>query len=125
MSLRTPLSNVKGLGSAKEGAHHWWMQRLTSIALLPLTLWLAFSIASFGSMSYLSVVAWMQSPLVAVAAALLVVVLLYHLQLGAQVIIEDYVGGWLRITSLIMLNFACITLAFLGLFSIIKVSLAL
>lgn len=125
MSLRTPLSNVKGLGSAKEGAHHWWMQRLTSIALLPLTLWLAFSIASFGSMSYLSVVAWMQSPLVAVAAALLVVVLLYHLQLGAQVIIEDYVGGWLRITSLIMLNFACIALAFLGLFSIIKVSLAL
>ena len=76
-------------------------------------------------MSYLSVVAWMQSPLVAVAAALLVVVLLYHLQLGAQVIIEDYVGGWLRITSLIMLNFACIALAFLGLFSIIKVSLAL
>ncbi|OUV63209.1 MAG: succinate dehydrogenase, hydrophobic membrane anchor protein [Gammaproteobacteria bacterium TMED119] len=125
MSLRTPLSNVKGLGSAKEGAHHWWMQRLTSIALLPLTLWLAFSVASFGSMSYLSVVAWMQSPLVAVAAALLVVVLLYHLQLGAQVIIEDYVGGWLRITSLIMLNFACIALAFLGLFSIIKVSLAL
>ncbi|RCL46726.1 MAG: succinate dehydrogenase, hydrophobic membrane anchor protein [Candidatus Thioglobus sp.] len=125
MSLRTPLSNVKGLGSAKEGAHHWWMQRLTSVALLPLTLWLAFSVASFGSMSYLSVVAWMQSPLVAVAAALLVVVLLYHLQLGAQVIIEDYVGGWLRITSLIMLNFACIALAFLGLFSIIKVSLAL
>ena len=101
------------------------MQRLTSVALLPLTLWLAFSVASFGSMSYLSVVAWMQSPLVAVAAALLVVVLLYHLQLGAQVIIEDYVGGWLRITSLIMLNFACIALAFLGLFSIIKVSLAL
>ncbi len=125
MSLRTPLANVKGLGSAKEGAHHWWMQRLTSIALLPLTLWLAFSIASFGNMSYLSVVTWMQSPLVAVSLALLVVVLLYHLQLGVQVIIEDYVGGWLRIASLIMLNFACIVLAFLGLFSIIKVSLAL
>ncbi len=125
MSLRTPLANVKGLGSAKEGAHHWWMQRLTSIALVPLTLWLAFSIASFGNMTYLSIVAWMQSPLVAVSAALLIVVLLYHLQLGAQVIIEDYVGGWLRITSLIMLNFACIALAFLGLFSIIKVSLTL
>lgn len=125
MSLRTPLSNVKGLGSAKEGAHHWWMQRLTSIALVPLTLWLAFSIASFSTMSYTTIVIWMQSPLVAVSLALLVVVMLYHLQLGAQVIIEDYVGGWLRIASLILLNFASIVLAFIGLFSIIKVSLAL
>ncbi len=123
MSLRTPLANVKGLGSAKEGAHHWWMQNLTSIALIPLTLWLAYSIASFGGMSYEQVIAWMQSPWVAVSLALLVVVMIYHAQLGIQVIIEDYVGGWLRITSLILLNFTCIVLVFLALFSIIKVSL--
>jgi len=123
MSLRTPLANVKGLGSAKEGAHHWWMQNLTSIALIPLTLWLAYSIASFGGMSYEEITAWMQSPLVSVSLALLVVVMIYHAQLGIQVIIEDYVGGWLRIASLIMLNFTCIALIFLALFSIIKVSL--
>ena len=123
MSLRTPLANVKGLGSAKEGAHHWRMQNLTSIALIPLTLWLAYSIASFGGMSYEQVIAWMQSPWVAVSLALLVVVMIYHAQLGIQVIIEDYVGGWLRITSLILLNFTCIVLVFLALFSIIKVSL--
>lgn len=123
MSLRTPLANVKGLGSAKEGAHHWWMQNLTSIALIPLTLWLAYSIASFGGMSYEEITAWMQSPLVSVSLALLVVVMIYHAQLGIQVIIEDYVGGWLRIASLITLNFTCITLVFLALFSIIKVSL--
>jgi len=123
MSLRTPLANVKGLGSAKEGAHHWWMQNLTSIALIPLTLWLAYSIASFGGMSYEQVISWMQSPWVAVSLALLVVVMIYHAQLGIQVIIEDYVGGWLRITSLILLNFTCIVLVFLALFSIIKVSL--
>jgi len=123
MSLRTPLANVKGLGSAKEGAHHWWMQNLTSIALIPLTLWLAYSIASFGGMSYEEITAWMQSPLVSVSLALLVVVMIYHAQLGIQVIIEDYVGGWLRIVSLIMLNFTCIALVFLALFSIIKVSL--
>lgn len=123
MSLRTPLANVKGLGSAKEGAHHWWMQNLTSIALIPLTLWLAYSIASFGGMSYEQVIAWMQSPWVAVSLALLVVVMIYHAQLGIQVIIEDYVRGWLRITSLILLNFTCIVLVFLALFSIIKVSL--
>lgn len=123
MSLRTPLANVKGLGSAKEGAHHWWMQNLTSIALIPLTLWLAYSIASFGGMSFEQVTAWMQSPLVAVSLALLVVVMIYHAQLGIQVIVEDYVGGWLRIASLILLNFTCIALVFLALFSIIKVSL--
>jgi len=123
MSLRTPLANVKGLGSAKEGAHHWWMQNLTSIALIPLTLWLAYSIASFGGMSYEEITAWMQSPLVSVSLALLVVVMIYHAQLGIQVIIEDYVGGWLRIASLITLNFTCIALVFLALFSIIKISL--
>ena len=123
MSLRTPLSHAKGLGSAKEGAHHWWAQRLTSIALVPLTIWLAYSIASFGEYSYSNVVIWMQSPIVAVALALLVVTMFYHVQLGIQVIIEDYVGGWLKVASLILLNFACISLVFIGLFSIIKVSL--
>jgi succinate dehydrogenase / fumarate reductase membrane anchor subunit len=123
MSLRTPLSAAKGLGSAKEGAHHWWVQRLTSIALVPLTLWLAYTIATFGDMSYQAVVVWMQSPLVAAALAVLVVVLFYHVQLGIQVILEDYVHGGLKIASLILLNFACISLVFIGIFSIIKVSL--
>lgn len=123
MSLRTPLSAARGLGSAKEGAHHWWAQRLTSVALVPLTVWLAFSIASFGNYNYAAVIAWMQSPVVAVALALLVVSLFYHAQLGLQVILEDYVRGGLKVASLIMVNFACIALVFIGLFSIIKVSL--
>jgi len=123
MSLRTPLSNAKGLGSAKEGAHHWWAQRLTSIALVPLTILLALCIASFENYSYESVVTWIQSPWVAVGLSLLVVTMFYHVQLGIQVIIEDYVGGWLKVASLIALNFACIALVFIGLFSIIKVSL--
>ena len=123
MSLRTPLSAAKGLGSAKEGAHHWWVQRLTSIALVPLMLWLIISLALLGNLSYESAVAWVQSPFVAVGLSLLVVVMFYHVQLGVQVIIEDYVHGWLKITSIILLNFACIALVFIGLFSIIKVAL--
>ena len=123
MSLRTPLSNAKGLGSAKEGAHHWWMQRLTSIALVPLTVSLVFCIASFNEYSYEAMVSWIQSPWVAVTLALLIVAMFYHVQLGVQVIIEDYVGGWLKVASLIALNFACIAFSFMGLFSIIKVSL--
>ncbi len=123
MSLRTPLSQAKGLGSAKEGAHHWWAQRLTSVALVPLTLWLIFTLASWGEVSYVDAIEWMQSPIVAVGLALLVIVMFYHVQLGIQVIVEDYVHGWLKIVSLVLLNFACISLAFIGLFSIIKVSL--
>lgn len=123
MSLRTPLSAAKGLGSAKEGAHHWWVQRLTSIALVPLTLWLAYTIVTFGDFNYQAVVMWMQSPLVAAALAILLVVMFYHVQLGIQVILEDYVHGSLKVASLILLNFACISLVFIGLFSIIKVSL--
>ena len=123
MSLRTPLSAAKGLGSAKEGAHHWWVQRLTSIALVPLMLWFVISLALLGNLSYESAVAWVQFPFVAVGLSLLVVVMFYHVQLGVQVIIEDYVHGWLKITSIILLNFACIAFVFIGLFSIIKVAL--
>lgn len=123
MSLRTPLSLAKGLGSAKEGAGHWWAQRLTSVALVPLTLWLVITLAAFDDLSYGAAIEWMQSPLVAVGLALLVVVTFYHLQLGLQVIVEDYVHGWLKIVTLVLLNFACISLVFIGLFSIIKVSL--
>ena len=123
MSLRTPLSAAKGLGSAKEGAHHWWVQRLTSIALVPLMLWLVISLALLGNLTYESAVAWVQSPFVAVGLSLLVVVMFYHVQLGVQVIIEDYVHGWLKITSIILFNFACIAFVFIGLLSIIKVAL--
>ena len=123
VSLRTPLSNAKGLGSAKEGAGHWWVQRLTSVALVPLMLWLVLTLATFDELSYETAIEWMQSPLVAVGLALLVVVMFYHVQLGIQVIVEDYVHGWLKIVTLVLLNFSCISLVFIGLFSIIKVSL--
>ncbi len=123
MSLRTPSSNVTGLGFTKEGAGHWWAQRLTSMALVPLTLWLAFTIACFHELSYSAVIVWMQSPLVAATLAILVVVMFYHLQLGAQEIIADYVRGKPKTTSLMLLNISCITLVFIGLFSIIKVYL--
>ena len=66
MSLRTPLSEAKGLGSAKEGASHWWMQRLTAVALVPLAIWFAFAVAMLGNASYETVLHWLQSPIVTV-----------------------------------------------------------
>ena len=123
MSLRTPLSEAKGLGSAKEGASHWWLQRLTAVALIPLSIWLAFSVAMLGSSSYQVVTGWLQSPLVVVLLILFIVVTFYHTQLGLQVIVEDYVSGWLKVVTLVLINFLCILLAVAGIIALLKIFL--
>ena len=124
MSLRSPLGRVRGLGSAKEGTKHWWYQRLTAIALVPLSLWFAVSVLTYASADYATAVAWMSSPLITSLFALLIVALFYHAQLGLQVVIEDYVHlEWLKIASLIVMKFACIVLATVSLVSVIRLSL--
>ncbi|MEJ2114849.1 MAG: succinate dehydrogenase, hydrophobic membrane anchor protein [Gammaproteobacteria bacterium] len=123
MSLRTPLSEAKGLGSAKEGAGHWWLQRLTAVALIPLVIWLAFGVATLGDASYETVLAWLQKPHVSVLLILFVVATFYHTQLGLQVIIEDYVHGWLKVVTLILINFLCIVLAVVGIVALLKIFL--
>ena len=123
MSLRTPLSKAKGLGSAKEGSHHWWLQRLTAVALIPLSIWLVFSIALLSSTSYETIVGWLQSPVIVVLLILFIVATFYHTQLGLQVIVEDYVDGWLKIVTLILINFLCILLAVAGIIAVLKVYL--
>ena len=123
MSLRTPLSEAKGLGSAKEGVGHWWMQRLTAVALVPLAIWFAFAVAMLGSASYETMVAWLQSPVVAVLIILFIAATFYHTQLGLQVIVEDYVEGWLKIVSLVLINFLCIILAVAGIIALLKIFL--
>lgn len=123
MSLRTPLSEAKGLGSAKEGVGHWWMQRLTAVALVPLAIWFAFVVAMLESASYETVVVWLQSPVVAVLLILFIAATFYHTQLGLQVIVEDYVEGWLKITSLVLINFLCIILTVAGIIALLKIFL--
>ena len=123
MSLRTPLSEAKGLGSAKEGASHWWLQRLTAVALIPLSIWLAFAVAMLGSASYEAVLGWLQSPIVVVLLVLFIAAMFYHTQLGLQVIVEDYVGGWLKVATLVLINFICILLAVAGIVALLKVFL--
>ncbi len=123
MSLRTPLSEAKGLGSAKEGVAHWWFQRLTAIALIPLAVWLAFAVSMLGDASYETVRAWLETPHVAILLILLVVATFYHSQLGLQVIVEDYVHGWLKVVTLILINFLCIALAVIGVVALLKIFL--
>ena len=91
--LRTPLARARGLGSAREGVHHWWAQRLTAIALIPLVVWFAISLVMMSGADYGAVRAWIGSPLVMVLLILTIGIGLHHGQLGLQVVIEDYVHG--------------------------------
>jgi succinate dehydrogenase / fumarate reductase membrane anchor subunit len=91
--LRTPLARARGLGSAREGVHHWWAQRLTAIALIPLVVWFAISLVMMSGADYGAVRAWIGSPLVMVLLILTIAIGLHHGQLGLQVVIEDYVHG--------------------------------
>ena len=89
--LRTPLARARGLGSARVGVHHWWAQRLTAIALIPLVVWFAISLVMMSGADYGAVRAWIGSPAVMVLLILTIAIGLHHGQLGLQVVIEDYV----------------------------------
>lgn len=123
MSLRTPLARARGLGSAKEGVHHWWMQRLTALALVPLVLWFAASVVGLIGADHAAIVAWLQSPLAVVLLIALIVATFYHAALGMQVIYEDYVGSHgVRILIDVATKFLCFALAVASVYSVIKLS---
>ncbi|MEM9602731.1 MAG: succinate dehydrogenase, hydrophobic membrane anchor protein [Pseudomonadota bacterium] len=122
--MRTPLSRAKGWGSAKSGTHHFWVQRLTGIALIPLTLWFCFGLASLPSMAYSDFTAWVGSPFNSVMLILTLMAVFYHYALGLQVIIEDYVSDHaVRTAAIIASHFVCIILGVVGVFSVIRISL--
>jgi succinate dehydrogenase / fumarate reductase membrane anchor subunit len=91
MELRSTLGRVRGLGSAKEGVAHWWAQRTTAVALVPLALWFVASVIWLAGADYAAVAAWFKSPFNATLMILLVVATFYHAALGLQVVLEDYV----------------------------------
>ncbi len=105
---RTPLSRARGLGSAKEGVHHWWMQRITAIALIPLVVWFAISLVMMSGADYAVVRAWIGSPLVMVLLILTIGIGLHHGQLGLQVVWEDYTDGGLRVAMIVLTKFIAV-----------------
>jgi succinate dehydrogenase / fumarate reductase membrane anchor subunit len=104
MSLRSPLGRVLGHGSAGDGVGHWWMQRVTAVALLPLTLWFVWSLLGLQLQSYDEVRGWLGQPWVAVLTILLVITLAWHSRLGVQVVVEDYVHARGAKTTLLLLS---------------------
>ncbi len=131
-SMRTELGKVRGLGSAHHGTHHWWMQRLSAIALVPLTIWFIISVLEITSYSLPTkldttathAIMYFAHPFNVVMAALLIVCTFYHLQLGLQIVIEDYVPNTsVKIATIIAVKFASFSIALACLFAIFRISL--
>jgi succinate dehydrogenase / fumarate reductase, membrane anchor subunit len=125
MTLRSPVGRVLGLGAAKEGAAHWWSQRVTSVALALLTLWFVSALLRMPELSHGVVVAWIAAPLNAVLLLLLIGTLVYHSQLGVQVVVEDYVHyHGLKIATMLLLTFAHVAAAALAIFAVLRIAFA-
>ena len=123
MSLRSPIGRVTGLGAAKEGGAHWWSQRVTSVALVLLGLWFVFALLRMPDFTHEAVVQWIGSPLNSVLLLLLIGTLVYHSQLGVQVVVEDYVHHHgLKIATMMLLTFAHVAVAALAIFAVLRIA---
>ena len=122
--LRSPLGRARGLGSAKAGSHHWWAQRVTAIALLPLTLWFIFSVIHLSGASHQMVIDWLSAPLTLGLMLALIVTTFHHLQLGVQVVIEDYVHSEpVKMGAVLLMKAVCVLLALVCIVSVLKIGL--
>jgi succinate dehydrogenase membrane anchor subunit len=122
--MRSPLGRARGLGSARSGAAHWWGQRVTAIALIPLTLWFLCALVRMIGASRQDVVSWMAGPLPIVLMIALVIATFHHLQAGLQVVIEDYVEhDGLRIGSILLIKGLAVVLALACIVSVLRLGL--
>lgn len=122
MDYRTPLSRVRGLGSAKSGTTHWWMQRVTAAALIPLTYWLINFLGLSLTAPYQQTVDWMASPVNSLCIVAWIIAVFYHAALGLQVVIEDYVAAeGPRIISIWGVNLAFLFLAIAALLAVFRI----
>lgn len=120
--LRSPLSKARGLGSAKSGFSHWWLQRLSALALIPLSIWFMCNVLNILIQAdRFAISLWLEQPFNTLLLSLMLVALFLHAKLGVQVVIEDYVHRESRkIAALILNNFFFIALAAISLLSVFK-----
>jgi succinate dehydrogenase / fumarate reductase membrane anchor subunit len=124
MSLRTPLGRVLGMGSAKDGTGHWWAQRVSAVALVPLTLWFLFSLLLLPDLDYGTVKVWLSLPISGFLTVLLLAVSTYHSYLGTTVVVEDYVhSAGMKVLTLLTLRFLYVLVCGAGIFAILRVVL--
>ena len=123
MKTVTPMRQARGLGSARKGAHHWWLERLTSVSTLILFIWFIVALVRLPAYDHSTIVQWLSQPLAAVPMILLIASTFWHLKLGLIVIIEDYEHESLRLLLVTLTNFLAILGAALAIFSVVKIAL--
>lgn len=123
MSMRTPLAQVRGHGSAKAGAHHWWAQRLSAVALIPLFIWFVVSLVCIATADHAKAVEWVRSPYNSALLILLLGALFYHAQLGMQVVFEDYISThWLQVASIVVVRFLAMLSAVVSIVAVLRIA---
>ena len=121
--MRSPLARAMGFGSAKDGVEHWWMQRVSAVALVPLTLWFVASIIAHTGSDYAAFIAWLRTPLATIFMILLLIALFYHTALGLQVVIEDYVHSEFKFAALVAVHLGCFALAATGIVAALRIAI--
>jgi len=121
--MRSPLGRAIGLGSAKEGVEHWWLQRITAVALAPLSLWFVIAIIRLVGADADSVRDWVGNPLPAILLVLLLIATFYHASLGLQVVIEDYIHAeFAKLGLVIIVRLACFAFVVAGIFAVVSMA---
>jgi succinate dehydrogenase membrane anchor subunit len=120
---RSSFDRPQGLGSARAGSGHWWMQRVTAAALVPLTLWIAASLFARAQSDYSAFVLWLRTPFTTVLMLLLLIALFYHMALGLQVVVEDYVHiERVKISAVVVIQLGCFALAVAGIMATLRIA---
>lgn len=123
-TMRTPLKRVRGLGSAKAGVHHWWNQRLSAVAMVPLMLWAIFTVATLPGLTYADALMTLQQPVNATLLILFLGAGFWHASLGLQVVIEDYVSReGTRMVLITAIKGGLILIGALAIFSVLRIAL--
>ena len=122
--MRSPLARARGFGSAKDGVEHWWMQRVSAVALVPLTLWFVTSIIGHTESDYATFIVWLRTPPISILMILLLTALFYHTALGLRVVIEDYVHSGGKFVALVAVRLGCFALATTGIVAALRIDFA-
>lgn len=120
--MRSPLARAMGLGSAKSGVEHWWAERVSAVALVPLTLWFVACIIAHTGSDHATFIAWLRTPIASILMILLLVALFHHTALGLQVVIEDYIHSGVKFAAVVAVRLGCFALAVTGIMATLQIA---